>query len=328
MTTIKDIAAKAGVSVSTVSRILNKQGNYSKKTIDKILSIANNLNYQKNENASELAQAKNSNVIGVILTTAQSSFLSKIIDGIEDTAYRNNMRVLLAHCGHFDKDRLHNCLTLMMGQKVRGIISISVQFDEDNLKLLQKSDLKLISLNVQVPGYPAISINNYDAAYVGTQYLINQGHKKIALVSIEDNDPQTGYERTAGYTKALLDNGIFLDKGLIIPGDYSFESGKQNFKDSLSLPTKPTAFFAGSDDAAAGVISSAITLGYNIPNDFSVLGFDDSKISEMINPELSTIHQPFYEMGQNGVLHLIDNDLNSKNFNFNIIKRNSIKHLY
>ena len=325
MKTIKDIAKAAGVSPSTVSRVLNNSGGYNEKTKQKILAISDQLNYQKNEYASSLVSAKKANVIGVIITNAKSSFSTKVIEGIEDLGYQKDARILLAHCGMFDEERLRKCIDLMLGQNVTGIISISVQFDEANLAYLNKFEMPLISVNVVVPGYPSITIDNYQAAYQATQFIIEQGHRKIALVGVKKDDRQTGYDRIAGYTKALKAHQIEVDQNLIIAGDFSFDAGRDAFEKLLALPEMPTAVFAASDDTAAGVISNAYDHHYDIGGKLSVMGFDNSKISEMVTPRLTTVGQPFYEMGQLAVKEIIENETQkSLVLPFEIIERGSV----
>ncbi|CUS27051.1 HTH-type transcriptional repressor PurR2 [Paucilactobacillus oligofermentans DSM 15707 = LMG 22743] len=306
MKTIKDIAKVAAVSPSTVSRVLNNSGGYSEKTKQRILTISKQLNYQKNEYASSLVSTQKVNVIGVIVTNAKSSFSTKIIEGVEDFGYQKDARILLAHCGMSDNERLRKCIDLMLRQNVTGIISISVQFDEDNLAYLNKFDMPLISINVVVPGYPSITINNYQAAYQATQFIIEHGHRQIALVGVKKDDLQTGYNRIDGYSKALMDHKITIDQNLIIDGDFSFDSGRKSFETLLKLPKMPTAVFAASDDTAAGIISGAYEHDYNIAGELSIMGFDNSKISEMITPQLTTVVQPFYEMGELAVKEILD----------------------
>lgn len=320
MGTIKDIAKLAQVTPSTVSRVLNHSGGYSEKTRRRIEKIARELHYQKNEAAVNLV-AQTSNLIGVIVTNATTSFAAPIIDSIEDWSYQHGSRILLAHCGLSDSDRLKACLNLMAGRQVAGIISISVQFDKENLKLLDQLKLPLVSLGVKVPKRPTISINNYQATLAGTQYLIDHGYQKIALVAVDPNDSQTGQQRIEGYQTEMKKAGL---KPLVIAGDYSFSAGKKAFNKFLSSSDLPEAIFAASDDAAAGVIYVAQENGIKIPEQLAVLGFDNSQISGMVYPGITTIDQPFKEMGKLAIEVLNSHDNNSVNLPYRIKERGSV----
>ena len=308
MTTIKDIAKLAGVTPSTVSRVLNHAGGYNDKTKTKIEQIAASLHYQKNEAASNLV-AKTSNLIGVIITDSKSSFASPIIDSVEDTAYAHDIRILLAHCGLNDPKRLRFCLDLMAGQKVSGIISVAVQFDDDNLNYLESINIPLISLNVTVPHHPSIEIDDVQAAHDATTFLINRHYRKIALVAVDHSDPQTGIKRITGYKKALAEAHISLDPALIVKGDFSFEAGVKAAQHLLSGNDWPDAIFAASDDAAAGVLSYAYTHHIKVPGKLAVLGFDNSHVAQIVTPALTTVKQPFSEMGRLAVQKIMAHDL-------------------
>ena len=300
MATIKDIAKQAGVTPSTVSRVLNNADGYNEKTKTKVLEIAAKLHYQKNEAASNLV-AKTSNLIGVIITDSKTSFAAPIIDSVEDTAYTNGIRILLAHCGSGDPKRLRFCLDLMAGQKVNGIISVAVQFDATNLKHLNAISIPLISLNVTGPQHTSITIDDERAAYDGTTFLINRGYRHPALVGVARHNPQNGIQRITGYQKALQAANLPLIPDNIVEGDFSFEAGQQAAKKLLTGANRPDAIFAASDDAAAGVLSYAYEHSIKVPDELAVLGFDDSHVAKIVTPALTTVKQPFSEMGRMAV---------------------------
>lgn len=320
MVTIKDIADQANVTPSTVSRVLNQSGGYSEKTKRLVESIASKLNYQRNEAARNLV-SKSTNIIGVIVTNATTGFAAPIIDSLEDWAYQHGERILLAHCGLNDHQRLTACLNLMAGQKVSGIISISVQFDDYNVSLLEQLNIPLISIGVKVPNQATINIDNQQAALVGTQYLISRGYRNIALVGVDVNDPQTGQDRIKGYQMAIKEAGL---SELIVPGDYSFNAGKRAANQLLTQNNIVDAIFAASDDAAAGVIYEAQSLGIEVPTQLSVLGFDNSKIAEMVYPGITTIDQPFAEMGEKAIEYLSKPVKDSINLKYQIKIRGSV----
>ncbi|KRM09573.1 LacI family DNA-binding transcriptional regulator [Paucilactobacillus suebicus] len=324
MATIKDIAKQAGVTPSTVSRVLNHAGGYNEATKIKVEKIAASLHYQKNEYASNLV-GKKSNLIGVIITDSKSSFASPIIDSVEDSAYQNGIRILLAHCGQNDPQRLRFCLDLMAGQKVTGIISVAVQFDNDNLNYLNSMQIPLISLNVSVPDHGSIKIDDVQAAYDGTKFLIESGYQKTALVGVDSNDPQTGLQRITGYRNAMNDANIPVNNDYIVEGDFSFDAGFKAASKLLASSNPPRAIFAASDDAAAGVLSYAYDHNIKIPAELAVLGFDNSHVAQIVTPALTTINQPFAKMGQLAVQKIINKEFNEDSIvKYQILKRQSV----
>lgn len=301
MATIKDIAKRAGVTPSTVSRVLNQSGGYGEKTRQKVLKIANQLHYQRNEAAADLV-AKRSKLIGVIVTNATTSFAAPIIDGIEDWAYQHGAKILLAHCGLHDQDRLADSLELMQSQRVGGIIAISVQFDAANRERLVATGCPFVSVGVDVAGFPAVRIDDEAATLAGTNYLLDRDYRRIALVAADPTDEQTGAKRCAGFRTAMVVAGL---PAPVVAGDYSFAAGWQAAAELLAGPDRPDAIFAASDDAAAGVIAAANAAGLTVPADVAVLGFDDSYVAGLVTPALTTIAQPFRQMGQAAIAYLV-----------------------
>ena len=190
----------------------------------------------------------------------------------------------------------------MAGQKVSGILSISVQFDATNLALLKQLGLPLVSLGVKVDGYPTVAIDDEKAAYTGTKYLLNRGYRRIALAAIDPTDPQTGQARCHGYQRALQKTGL---APLIMPGDYSFQAGYQAAKQLWQAALPPEAIFAASDDAAAGIVFYAQSQGLAVPEQLAVLGFDNSYVADLVYPGLTTVEQPFAQMGQLAIEALV-----------------------
>jgi len=303
-TTIKDIARRANVSTATVSRVINDIGGYGDETRDRVLAAAKELGYYKNEAATSLVTNK-TKTIGIIIPDVSTSFYGNIVTGIEDIAYDYGYSVILTHAGVEGK-RLVDSLKLMVNRRVDGIMIVSIYLNQERQELVRQLGVPTILLSTisEDKQLPYIKVDDYEAMYYATHYLIQQNHQKIPLAGINPDDAVAGKPRLAGYLNCLEDNQLAVDDSLIVFGDFSFESGQQAMKQYLHQ-TMPTAIVCASDDVALGVISVAHQAGIRVPEQLSVVGYDNTSIAWMTTPPLTTIAQPFYEMGARGCQRLI-----------------------
>lgn len=304
--TIKDIARVAGVSTATVSRVINNLGGYNEETEKKVIAVAKELGYRKNENARSLVQ-KSTNTIGVIMPDVATSFYGDISRGIEDTSYAHGYSVILTHAGSHGS-RIQDCLKLMGERRVDGLIIVSIELQEAAIDAMSSLGIPFILLSTKSDreDVPYLKVDDFRAAYTAVQYLTQHGHRKIGMAGANPRDPISGAPRIDGYTHALRDLGIKVDLNLIKPGDFSFESGKQAMQEFIGEEADITAVFCASDEAALGIISTCFEHGIRVPEELSVVGYDNSKVSRMSIPPLTTVAQPLYEMGREGCRKLID----------------------
>ncbi|MBS7577949.1 MULTISPECIES: substrate-binding domain-containing protein [unclassified Enterococcus] len=327
--TIKDIAKATGVSTATVSRVINHLGGYSKEVELKVLQIAKELGYRKNENAISLVK-NTTKTIGVIMPDVATSFYGNIVNGIEDKAYDNGYSVILTHAGVEGK-RLQESLNLMAERRVDGLIIFSLNLSVQDISTIDSLDIPLLLLSTKAENtkIPYIKVDDYSASYAAVQYLIKNGHTKIGLAGVNPGDPIAGKPRIQGYLTALEDHHIQADLNLIKQGDFSFESGKAAMTELIEQNQAITAVFCVSDETALGVLSVCYTRGFNVPNDISVVGYDNSSVSQMSIPPLTTIAQPFYDMGSIGCESLLiaiatGKKIDSQIIPFKLIERNSV----
>lgn len=328
--TIKDIAKASGVSTATVSRVINHLGGYSKEVESNILKIAKEMGYRKNENAISLVK-KETKTIGVIMPDVATSFYGNIVNGIEDKAFEKGYSVILTHAGVEGK-RLQESLILMAERRVDGLIIFSLNLTQQDILTIQSLDIPLLLLSSKAENsqIPYIKVDDYTASYTAVDYLVSNGHTRIGLAGVNKNDLIAGKPRIKGYLNALKNNHIEPDLSLIKQGDFSFESGKAAMNDYINQNQEVTAVFCVSDETALGVLSACYTLNLNVPNDISVIGYDNSTVSEMSIPPLTTIAQPFYDMGSIGCDSLIraiktGEMINSQIIPFKLVKRSSVK---
>lgn len=330
--TIKDIARVAGVSTATVSRVLNHLGGYNEETEKKVMAVAKALGYRKNENARSLVQ-KSSKTIGVIMPEVTTAFYGDIIKGIEDVAYEYGYSVILTHAGS-QGSRIQESMNLMGERRVDGLIIVSVELHEPAMESLLSLDVPyiLISTKTKREDAPYIKVDDERAAYTAVKYLIDHHHRTIGMAGANPEDPIAGAPRINGYIQALLDHGIKVDLNLIQAGDFSFESGKQAMQAFLENQAKITAVFCASDEAALGIISACFERQISVPEDLSVVGYDNSKVSSMSIPPLTTVAQPLYEMGRAGSSKLMDaiihhTSIESQVIAHELVVRQSVKKL-
>ncbi|MCH4168565.1 MAG: substrate-binding domain-containing protein [Streptococcaceae bacterium] len=327
--TIKDIARASGVSTATVSRVINHLGGYSKEVELKVLKIAKELGYRKNENAISLVK-NTTKTIGVIMPDVATSFYGNIVNGIEDKAYDSGYSVILTHAG-IEGKRLQESLNLMAERRVDGLIIFSLNLSAQDINTIDSLDIPLLLLSTKAENteIPFIKVDDYSASYAAVEYLIGKGHTKIGLAGVNAEDPIAGKPRIQGYLNALEDHQIQLNLDLIKQGDFSFESGKAAMSELIAQKQAITAVFCVSDETALGVLSVCYTSGLNVPNDISVVGYDNSTVSQMSIPPLTTIAQPFYDMGSIGCESLLASIATGKNIDsqiipFQLIERNSV----
>ncbi|MGO4927817.1 LacI family DNA-binding transcriptional regulator [Fundicoccus sp. Sow4_F4] len=331
-TTIKDIAKQANVSIATVSRVINQLGGYSQEVEENVLKIAKELNYHKNENAISLVKNV-SNIIGIIMPTVDSFYYSNIVNGIEDAAKKHGYSVILMHAG-VEGENFKSCLNLMAERRVDGIVAFSIFVEQEGVALVKSLNIPIVLLSTEAveDSIPYIKVDDYSAAFEATDYLVRNGHQRIGLAGVSPIDPIAGIPRINGYRDALKQNGIPIEEELIYFGDYNFTSGKKAMEYYIQNDIALTAIFCVSDETALGVISECNKQNIIVPEDLSVIGYDNSKISSMVTPTITTISQPFYEMGNLGCESLILSILKKKEIlseivPFTLVERNSVKKL-
>lgn len=295
MSTIQDVAKLAGVSVATVSRVINNSPSVSQETKDLVNQTIQKLNYRPNLLGRNLRRSE-TRMILVLLPTLSNPIYSRIVKGIEDIAHKDGYNVLLCDT-RSDLSRERNYIDLLRNRLADGVIFMSPILENDTLSHLGKG-FPVVQCCEYKEGtdVPYVSIDNFAAAYKAVKHLIGLGHKRIAFLGTRFS-LNSASERESGYLKALADHRIQPDPALIKYGDYSFKSGLRAGTQLLDLPERPTAVFAISDLMAIGIIRSALASNIRIPEELAVVGFDNISFSSMYAPSLTTISQPLYDLG-------------------------------
>lgn len=303
--TIKEIAKRAGVSTATVSRVINGQEGYTEETKDKILSIIEETGYKGNASAlKEYSKPKVDKLVAVLVPDLETNFYAKIIKGIEEVARQEGYSVLICNTGEEGENALED-IEVLKKRKVCGIALIGIVPEEDLYQKLEKNKIPYILISTMSYKYqiPYIKVDSFQATYSAVHFLIEQGHREIAMIAGTSNEGKSN--REMAYRKALEDAGIPINENRIYYGDFSFESGKRGMKHIIDMKDNITAVFAASDDMALGAISAAYERCIDVPRMLSVIGYDNTKVAEMSIPPLTTVAQPLYEMGIKGMNMLI-----------------------
>lgn len=306
--TIKDVAKLAGVSFKTVSRVINKEGTVGQELQDKVMQAVKALNYQPNLSARLLRGAASS--IGFIYDNPNSNYVIDMQKGILGECRRQGYELVIHPCDSKAEDIIDQVLNMVDRSQVGGLVLTPPMSEmPDVLAALSKRKIPFVRIlsGAQPPDKkgPCIFIDDRTAAYKITQYLIDLGHKAIAFLGGEEAHKSSG-ERLEGYKAALKANKIALDKKLILPGEYSFESGVKRTRQLLASNLKPTAVFACNDEIAAGTLFAARIQGVDVPQQLSIVGFEDSPFSRQAWPNLTTAQQPNTTIAERATLLLIE----------------------
>lgn len=300
MSTLKEVAKEAGVSITTVSRVINGSTKVNGETRERVQKAMLQLNYQPNRVAQRLrTSGGRSKLLGLIIPDIQNQFYSNIVRGIEDVTYGHDYAVILCNSDENpNKERFY--LEVLRSESVDGIILPPIhQFGEEIENLIDLGipivcvDRKLMRKNVDT-----VVIGNEKGGYDAVSHLVELGHKKIAILT-SSLQFSSFHERQKGYERALKENGIEIDKRLIKEGDpRSLDIARSLTEGLLNLEEPPTAIFATNNLMTLGALEALNKLNYKIPEDISIIGFDDLPWAKAISPPLTVVKQPAYEMGQ------------------------------
>lgn len=305
MANIQQVAALAGVSVATVSRVINQYKNVSTETRLKVEQAIKQLNYEPNLIGRSLRTSQ-SRLLLVLIPSISNPFYSEIINGIEHIAIQENYQILLCDTDS-DPERERIYFDLLRKRMADGIISMDPAVHINTLNQLSENH-PIVQCSEYKPdsNIPYVTIDNETAAYQAVKHLIQSGHEKIALIN-SDMTYLYAREREMGYKKALKEHGLTVDPNLAFyTSNLSFDQGRQAMKKVFQANTIPSAIFAVSDVLAIGALKEITNHKLRVPEDIALVGFDKIEFSNMTNPALTTVAQPMHKMGVTAATMLID----------------------
>jgi LacI family transcriptional regulator/LacI family repressor for deo operon, udp, cdd, tsx, nupC, and nupG len=328
--TIKDVAAEAGVSVATVSRVLNGNAKVSKETERKVGNAVGKLGYSPNRLARNLRKSE-TNMILAVIPSFETPFYGRIIIGMQEIASENeyDIMVCMSNSNLATEMRL---LNMLFNRTVDAAVLLGTELDAKTLNEINKDFyIALCCERVEGAEVFTVTVDDVAGAYYATKNFISCGHSKIAMVSTLRT--LSSKDRECGYRKALEDNGINYREDYVYRGNYDYSNGAEAFNKFMHLKDPPTAIFCVSDVLAFGIAKQAVKRGYGVGTDISVCGFDNLSFSGMYSPAVTTVEQPSFEIGRTAVeeiIYAMRGGAKSKRhvtLNFEFIARDSVKPL-
>ncbi|SNY79447.1 LacI family DNA-binding transcriptional regulator [Pantoea sp. GL120224-02] len=292
---IQKIAKLAGVSVATVSRVLNNSDTVKDKNRDKVLEAIKASNYQPNLLARQLRTARSSMVL-VLVSDISNPFCAEIVKGIEEQAEQNGYRILLCNSGS-DINRSRSSLQMLAGKMVDGVITMDAFTTLTELtQLIGNMPWVQCAEYADAGDISCVGIDDVHASRQLVAHLVASGRKRIALIN-HDLSYKYAQLRQQGYQQELEQRGLSW-QAVSYASDLSYNAGKRAMEALLNADTQPDAVFAVSDTLAAGAMAAIQAAGHQVPQDIAVAGFDGSELAEMISPPLTTIAQPSRDIGR------------------------------
>jgi DNA-binding LacI/PurR family transcriptional regulator len=295
MATIEDVARMTGLSRATVSRVMNGHPYVTEEKRALVQKAMNELSYVPNSMARRLRTQK-TETIAVLVPRIANPFFSQLVASMESVANESDFQLVVCQTNQL-KERESKYLELLKTKQVDGIILTSIENEwQDVEPFTEYGPIILCNEYVDDARVPEIRLNQFHGSYIGTRHLIEKGYKKIARCT---GFQSTGLsrDRNLGFLKALEEDGLSFRKDWLFTNAFNVNDGKRILRQILSLNERPDAIFTGSDEVAAGIIKEAKTAGLKIPDDLAVLGFDNQPIAELMDPGITTIHQPTEKMG-------------------------------
>ncbi|MGB4008436.1 MAG: LacI family DNA-binding transcriptional regulator [Bacillota bacterium] len=295
ISTIYEVAQKAGVSVATASRALNDSGYVSRESRDRVLAAAKALDYHINVNARSLTSGK-TYTIALVLPDVTNPFFPAVARGVEDYASDNGYCVILCNTdGNARKES--DYVRMLRSRKVDGVIFAVSVASKSRVSALTDDGIAVVLVDRDLgDSCDIVKTDNIAGALLATNHLIGLGHTSIAFIS-GPMSLATSQERFRGYHDALVSGGVSFDERLVVEGDFRMKSGYEAMRDLLRKPCQFTAVFAANDLMAVGAMTALEESGFHVPTDVAVMGYDDIDIASVTRPRLSTVAQPKYEMG-------------------------------
>ncbi|MCK8061005.1 MULTISPECIES: LacI family DNA-binding transcriptional regulator [unclassified Fusibacter] len=295
--TIKDVAKKANVSISTVSRVINGSKPVSEDIKKRVFEVIEELGYSPNPVARNLVMKK-SKLIGVMIPDISSTFVGELLNAVEEIAKTYGYDIILCNSYGELKQEIRY-FELFKSKQVEGIIFITRKINEIHKDIIKALNLPIVMINRDGSELDvlSVSIDQAKACYDMTNYLVTLGHTDIALIRTGDDHESFGVDQVKGYRNALEENKIEFNPARVFEGYFSLEETYKIVDSLIKEGDKPSAIFAASDEMAVGAINAIVDNGLSVPEDISVAGSYDSRISRIYRPKITTIKHPIYDIG-------------------------------
>ncbi len=294
--TIYDVARLAGVSLATVSRVVNGSTSVKPSTRRKVLKAIEDLGYRPNAVARGLA-SKKTTTIGVVLPDISSLFFAELARGIEDIANMYHYDIIISSSDQ-NRDKEIQLVNNLLEKQVDGLLFLGGQITDEHRQLFGSSSIPIVLVSSNDPQHkiPSVRIDQEQAAYDAVSFLVKKGHKRIALLTTKLHS-HFSQLRLNGYIQALKDHDIAFDEDMVVEIPPVYQSALSTTTNMLKLMDAPTAIFTYNDEMGIAAIHAAQDIGKHVPDDVEVIGFNNTRISQWVRPMLTTVVQPMYDIG-------------------------------
>jgi DNA-binding LacI/PurR family transcriptional regulator len=300
---IRTIARAANVSVATVSRAMNHVATVNPKMAKRVWEVIDELGYFPNTQARALVSGR-SRLLGLIVSEITNPFFPELIQGFEDLAVESGYEILVSSTNH-DPKRMSHCIRRMLERKVDGVAVMTFGIEEPLLDQLAKRKVPLVFIDVgpKRPGISVLKVDYHHGIRQGVQHLAALGHRNISFISgpVRLHSAQS---RVAAFTRSLQECGMTMEPSRIVEGNHTMEGGIAAMETILAAKVRPTAVMCSNDMTAIGVLHKLYRAGLRVPDDFSVIGFDDIHIAEVTIPPLTTVQMSRFELARAAVTAL------------------------
>ncbi|KOC99193.1 transcriptional regulator [Vibrio parahaemolyticus] len=332
MATMKDIAKLAGVSTSTVSHVINKTRFVSEEISERVNNAAKELNYYAPSALARSLKVNRTKTIGMLVTTSTNPFFGEVVKGVERSCYHKGYSLILCNT-EGDNERMRQSINTLLQKRVDGLILMCSSLEGERIDVFERyPDIPVVVMDWGPMLFTSDKIqdNSLRGGYLAAKYLIDCGHTEIGCITgpLIKHQAQMRYE---GYKRAMNEVGLEFNANWIIESDFECEGGYQAFKKMAERGKLPSSIFVSNDMMAMGVINAANELDIKVPDDLSIIGYDDIHIAKFMSPSLTTIHQPKYRLGQAAVETLVrrlddkSNEAQVVQLEPTLVVRNSVK---
>lgn len=296
MATIKDVARAAGVSPSTVSRVVRNSGYVSEKARAAVLEAIERLGYHPNAVARSMTQQR-TQTIGVVISDIANPFFPSVVRGLDDVAHSNGYKLIVCNSDE-DPAKEREAVHVLLSRQVDGLVVASTGGAVQDLSTALKRGVPVVLLDriIRLPGADAVGINNTEAAYQAVRHLLQLGHRRIGII-LGPQHVHTSRARLAGYVKALREYGVEPDPELQWYGDFKETGGYAGTQALLALRDRPTALFTTNNLTTTGALIALREADISFPDEIALVGFDDIPWARIVRPALTVVEQPTYLLG-------------------------------
>ncbi|QBD81589.1 LacI family transcriptional regulator [Ktedonosporobacter rubrisoli] len=303
MANIQDVAKHAGVSIATVSRVLNGTARVNAEVSARVHAAIEELQYQPSRAARAL-RANRSTIIGLLISDIQNPFFTTLIRGVEDVAQRNGYSLILCNSDE-DPQKEQHYIEVLSAERVAGVIIVPIRENQRTLRLFREREIPVVSVDRRIKdsATDAILVDNKRGAHEAITHLITNGYRRIAIIT-GPMTTTTGRERLEGYRQALQDAGIAYDPALELCGTFKDDSGRQLAIELLGLQSPIDALFVCNNLMMMGVLDALTARHLRIPDDIAIVGFDEMPWAALSTISLTTVTQPVYELGSTAAMRL------------------------